>query len=820
MKDLKSAKKKHSKKIFKKIALILLSTNLARSQILPHLIKEEQNVLMKALGSDQFTSIAASKTKLIALTNEGRIYHKDQTITSKLTIDNVRRELIPTTPIINFRSNIDCWKSIDRCVICGIGGCYTVIWKTNTLIYGKSFFHKKFVFNKYKDYVFDARTIDGSNFFVTVESMSGSNSAGMLRYDVTSENCYKQWSPKTSSADTAPSYEVEVFDFTKTVSFLNKRTKQFYLFDYTSFNSPLRSLSLPFSDNIVAYEHLDSQADLNVFIVCGNNARNLCAMASIGTSSLTILRRYNQRTNIATTTPAVVTLTVLPMSQFFIVGMGKMMLIFDAGTAPTAPDTNVKNEYGFIVLNEEVQFVEDRLRYRYFLMMPNTKTIQFARFEKPQTSSDTYECHEGCHPQGKCGGFLLRGAECRPSVSGSTPVLCNPGKGSNSFRWVPSNFNDGVKCFFEFTSAQKAKVIGGYIKDASTATFLSNGQTCTNTTYANTKGTNPNLALKARPANNSNSGSNNNNGNGLSTLAVVGIIAAIIVFILLVVIILILVMKQPKTATSKQVFYPYAVGQGQGFGNYGNSGGYPQQQMGYGNQGNNFPDQFDNSGFEGGENQFNFPEQIEAGNQDYYPRRDDQIMRNNNNLDNSMYPNQNEKENDRINRNVDKRPHKRIDDAYNNTNKKKNALDPYPYSTKPSNPFKTVKKNRAQNHRPTHDEDYKFYQQGPTDSYLDDNYKKKGDRDYYSRPKSPFTSNVGPSPFRDDSIFQAHGVVMNAAVWNNATPFQSYNGDPSTFYHKSNGSFDIAFDSIRPKIRFREGQADPLFNQIPPGRLY
>lgn len=796
---------------------ILTKIQKSNSQIREHLIKNENNILMKSTGSDNFIGVVATKTKLLAISNEGRLFSKSLTVDGAIQITPVRGEIILTNPVINFKGKIDCWTHIDKCVICGIGGCYSVVWSGDNLVYDKTFFHKKYIYKNQRDYVFDVVIIDSSNFFVAVESMEGENSAGLVRYDVTSDCCYKQWSPKLSGSTEDPDYEVEEFEFTKTIAAMNKKSKDFFLLDFTTFANPLVSAKLPFDDQVVSFEHVDPHASLNVFIVCGRTARDLCALVEIQTSALRVLRRYRQRNLIASSPPAIVSLTVVPMSQMFIVGIGKMILIFETGTVPTNPDSTIIEEYGFVVMKEDVQFVEDRLKWRWLLVIPDPKTIQFATLIKQPTSADTYKCHEGCHPQGGCADFLLRGAECRPHVDGGAPVLCNPG-GNGSPAWAASNFNDGVKCLPQFSDADKNKIIGGFLSSPSEAKFDTNGQLCFNKTYANTPGENPNDKLKARA--NSTIGSNVKS-TGLSTWAIIGIIAGILLLLGLIAFLVYYLSNQNTKTPPKQQFYMY---------------NDPNDPYGLNNpyNNNNYNDYQDPNYM----NNFTEYEQNKRKNRrkDKYKRGNNSNISNSNPNDNSFYnPNNNsafspQKSSFDLNKENQQRINyqdpnynikgdfsnlnliqnnggtnnfkNKIDEAYDYTNNSR-IRDPYPYSTDLRNTPQNDNKNNRNR------------------SKDNDNKKSRGrKKDFNSRPRSPFLTNITPNPFKEDSVFQGRGTVLNARVTNNAIPFQSYIGEPSVFNHTSNGNFEIDFESIQPKMRFNNGQADPLFNQVPPGRMF
>ena len=84
---------------------------------------------------------------------------------------------------------MDCWDHLEQCVVCGAGGCITFEY-TSAGVYAfqKHFYHKRFFFNnaagtKLMDFVYDVKTLRLTNFFFTIESMKGADSAGLMRWD-------------------------------------------------------------------------------------------------------------------------------------------------------------------------------------------------------------------------------------------------------------------------------------------------------------------------------------------------------------------------------------------------------------------------------------------------------------------------------------------------------------------------------------------------------------------------------------------------------------------------------------------------------------
>lgn len=540
-----------------KTPLILLTLlGLSLSQALAPGIQIKPTATAKLLevnGSDELLDWAPSLSKIAAVSKEGFLYTSTNQVGGATTVTPILPSSTRTNPPIDFQGSVDCWGNADRCVVCGIGGCYTVTFSGDTPVLNKIYFHKKFypeaTYNY--DYVIDVLAMDDTNYFFTIEGIYGTNSGGLIRYngDGTTANCYAQWSPKLTGSDqTNRRYIMKQLRFTKFLSVVPAVSQQIYIVDYTQISPTLTPIVSgknfgSLVSNFQDYDHFAADNQNKVrFVVCGTVLSALCNIVEIPVTTTTGApsgdpalpvntaatppRLY--RTSIVTTTgansvtaetptPTVVRVKVAQeSSKFFYVTYGRHFYIFEvkafAAGAGGDVDAVLTTGFGISDAPSYIIMTDDRL-YTKMALYSTNKAIYETNFPRVASQGqDDTKCHDAYVTTGA-------GDKCTGYYRAQDVAACSTAP------WKASGLTNGVKCIWDIPTANRDKILGGttsFNEKPNTLTFLTTSDVCTNTTRLNTAGDNPNDKL------NNNRNSTSTSSNNTTLWIILGIVGGLI----------------------------------------------------------------------------------------------------------------------------------------------------------------------------------------------------------------------------------------------------------------------------------------------------
>lgn len=505
------------------LSIILIQA--ARAQGGPTLVPTDptaSSTIITTQGGDKIVAFAQSQNRVVAVTQQGMVYSNLVT-GGTADVRPVQMDLQRTTPVMNFQGAVDCWTgSTDKCVICGIGGCYITTWTGTLMSLQKVYFHKKYypgaTFNY--DYVFSVMAIQTTNYFLTVEGFFGTNSGGVMRWngDGTSANCYARWSPATSGADsTNQRYIMRYLTNTKLVSVVPLSSQQLYLIDITNVATSTTPIvnGKAFGNSVPGFQDYDlisARYDTGVnAIICGNVLTALCYHVLLGTVTApatklapadSVIQQNSNPFRVPTTfttatqspVPTTVRVKVFPESQdHFVVSYGKLLLLFAIpGTAPAASNPIDMTMYGQVTTTDYIMMLDDRYYATKFLY--GTETMIARTDFSGTTLNAATNCNTGCAQI----GTPAAGNFCNKYFRGQDCVGCLTG-GTSPKKYIASGLSQGVKCRIDLsTTVEQAKVTGSpnsYNSFPSSLSFITTSDVCTNTTRLNSVGANPNDSL-------------------------------------------------------------------------------------------------------------------------------------------------------------------------------------------------------------------------------------------------------------------------------------------------------------------------------------
>lgn len=477
-------------------------------------IEDPTPIVLQANEPHEIIDWASSSSKIVALTKQGMVYSKSNSPGGISNITPVNPQITQTIPILNFKGKVDCWREKDKCVICGIGGCYTITWTQNdeTPVLNKIYFNKKFYpETKFSfDYVVQVLALDYTDYFFAIEGFYGTKSGGIVRYnaDGSSNNCFVNWSPKlTGSDDQAnPEYLIRRNTYSKYLSIVPKVSKKLYIIDYTSIGNtmvPLKS-ERNFGDFIPNFQDFDYieglYADKVNYIICGSTLTEICKHITLdltgGSNSPTSPSEpidFSTTTNsfqvltgsgnipIQTPIPTTVRVKTFPdSSKHFIVTYGKHFYAFEIKTSYTGKQDPIFYGVATPITTGEIIMIEDTLNTRQFLYSTD-KMILETKFSKTSGAHNDNFCHPSCKAASSpfCNSYF-RAQDCLGCLTTGTP------------KFKDSGIQNGVKCLLNIdTAIEQGKVLGGlssFNEKPSSLTFSSTNQICTNTTILGTTG--------------------------------------------------------------------------------------------------------------------------------------------------------------------------------------------------------------------------------------------------------------------------------------------------------------------------------------------
>jgi hypothetical protein len=520
------------------LLLLTILTPTFQQQI--QLSQAASNTYLTTLAKDKLISAANSKSKLLALTQTGLLYAKAQDTKEAPFVLKVPKELKISENPVNFQGSLDCWQHKDTCVVCGIGGCASVSWASAKLKPDKFFFHKKFENKNFLDFPYAVHTLYKTDYFVVLESLAGPNSAGVVRYDAGSANCYEHFSPKFSGND-GKGYMTESM-FSSKLIISHPSSKNFLFMDYSNLQYPISIAAAPSGGVIGAVSASSSKVELNQFISCVPSATTICSLYKLARTketvatpyAVTLVRNFKQVKNVQAGAK-VVSVVSIPSSEFFVVAIGKAVMVFkesasgqqsggnsggnsggysggnnggnsggnnggnnggNGGDLPSerqasrATTVTVQETY-WALASTEIFGLYDREGTKEFMFWDLDK-LYFSTFTKHSSVKTAIPaCHPACKPattqstgSAACNNNLFRNQNCVKATE------CNT-------NFIPTNFAENLKC--KTKAGTGAVVIPKAIDDPSKASIKDTSKVCTNTTLlkgpSDPKAVNPNTVF-------------------------------------------------------------------------------------------------------------------------------------------------------------------------------------------------------------------------------------------------------------------------------------------------------------------------------------
>lgn len=484
------------------------------------------STILTLLTNDEILTWSTSKSNLLVVTKQGYIYTKPftspDTEKTNLNISRIDSKILPASQIFNLNATADCWINEEKCVVCGIGGCYTILISKNLQNIDKFYFNKKFLNNNIRDFNFAVLALDYTSYFFTAQSFYSDGSGGIVRYNSNSLNCYTNWSPKLKSQlSSLPVYILKRLKYTKYISAVIKNTGNLFIIDYTTLKNTSTAIvndkkfgSLV--ENFQDFDYIDgAYKNTAGFVVCGTNPSKICShviLPIVNTPTqpkdpavVAIFSVDNPTVKVPAQTPVptVVRVKAIPeSSKHFVVSYGKHLYFYGTEIISTIPPSgpgkaNVVAAYGEIEGKNYIIGIKDAINLSKFIYSTNTSIFSTSFVLK--TGLTIKECFLGCGGDklvNTCGTSFFRSQGCIQDV-----LTCkNTG---NQEKYKPSEFPQGAKCVLDFQSAYKPTVLGGqgsWNEKPSELKFTSEGQVCVNATFSSSSGngSNPNDGLKGR----------------------------------------------------------------------------------------------------------------------------------------------------------------------------------------------------------------------------------------------------------------------------------------------------------------------------------
>lgn len=252
-------------------------------------------------GGDHLHKFAKSKSQYLLVTTKNNTIHLPH-----LTTTN--RYVVPMR-VANFSGygGIDCFETQDTCVICGIGGCFTVKLDSAGYTFDKRYYHNKYQFTApwgrtYRDFVFDVLALRTTNYFFTVESHVGDNSAGVLRYDLTGESCFTNFTGRLRrrSVD-IDEYHLAQHRFTKNLGVTSVGSGHLWILNINDLSTPAKtyefspSKGLGFKVGPMAFFE-DNFGGPNRMVICNRfSFKNACFSFDYGTGSYRHIYQFDSQ---------------------------------------------------------------------------------------------------------------------------------------------------------------------------------------------------------------------------------------------------------------------------------------------------------------------------------------------------------------------------------------------------------------------------------------------------------------------------------------------------------------------------------------------
>jgi len=458
------------KKLFIIFALIGLSLSVAKRV---QLTLDVAHQVFDSTLADRIVGIAQTKGHAFALTRHGKIHARTVATATAIDVKDIRPEILETNPSLNFRGVMDCFQGKEVCIVCGRkGGCVGYTWLTGTSpIWNGFFFHRYFEYKNGLDHVYKVHTLYNTMYFFTVEGMQGAKSAGLVRYDISTANCWVNYSPKwLNSEGTNPEYDIAEGLFTRKLFISHVQSRHVLIMDYSNLQSPLYNWKVPVTIGMGKIASTSAVISENGFIMCQRNSASLCTIHRYEAAGVKTMGAFKQENGIESPVPTNLDVVSIPSAVYFYVAFGRTLLLYKQTVFPaTAPATipAAIGEESWFRHTTNIMHIYDRENSKNLMVADNYK-VYFTKITKV-VAADPLPCHPTCGTGAVCTAGLYRRPDCNPGTACATPSVVT--------NWVSSE----TLCKVVGT-ATAILPKGNGITSPAVAGFKSDGKYCTNTT--------------------------------------------------------------------------------------------------------------------------------------------------------------------------------------------------------------------------------------------------------------------------------------------------------------------------------------------------
>ena len=304
---------------------------------------------------------------------------------------------------------LDCWDNSEKCVVCGNGGCFTFQYNAaGAYTFLKHYYHKKYFFTnaagaKVYDFVYDAKVLRLTNYFFTIESMKGTDSAGLMRWDSEASNCYVRYTGNFD--DKGREFYLEPIRFTKNILLSSPGNNSLYVFSVNDITAPQKSITFgtgtadPVVGKIAAFT---KQVERHLLISCSNKTTNQCFILDYNQTAAAALKMTVNLDGIAATDVdaiAKINVTVYPQSDWVAITVNDKILLYyyPGGTAATqnaAIATRLDGTPNTITTLGSMHTVQTGFHYADLFVANNLQILSLKL--QDDNASNTNRCNENC----------------------------------------------------------------------------------------------------------------------------------------------------------------------------------------------------------------------------------------------------------------------------------------------------------------------------------------------------------------------------------------------------------------------------------------
>lgn len=412
------------------------------------------DILTAPTGSKILEFALPKNNKIVAITDKNTISIKAITANPSTT---TQEDVTIDKNMVDFSEtgSVDCWNHNEICVVCGYKGCVTINVKDANHAFLRYWYHNVYEYTHTskglrKTDIYHVRVLKNTAYFYTAESMAGTKSAGLSRWDTNSgkDACHDSWSAKFHDLEGTDNYEYFVYPipYTNAVALSSTGYGRIWIFNNGDIRKPWITLRVSPLTNGAGYltEKITSVGlpSDTLMVSCNRYISDKFCFSFNYTDNKI---RYTYRTNKLsreTSIPAKISLVNIPQSYIFVVSYAKRLYIFNEESSATeAIDGNQKinrwwedstaNSY------TPVNFVEirDEEHYNFFMLATDTK-VRWIRFYEPAITAPTHAqaaapnnnhqlCHRNCFKDtlkvdAVCDRYLFRAQHCKIYQCAST----------------------------------------------------------------------------------------------------------------------------------------------------------------------------------------------------------------------------------------------------------------------------------------------------------------------------------------------------------------------------------------------------------------